>query len=322
MNLSRERLLVEAAATGFRAEVLEKVIRLLALLEGLRSHPFLKGRFALKGGTAINLFVFDVPRLSVDIDLNYIGAVERDRMLAEKPKVEAAVRAVCEREGLVIRRTPLEHAGGKWSLRYRSPLGQGGDLELDLNFMLRMPLWPIMARDSQVIGSYQAKGIPVLNEHELAAGKLAALFARHVCRDLFDVNHLLSRGGFNRDRLRLAFVIYGAINRKDWRTVSTADADFEASELRNLLISLLRQDVQGRIETSPNWVECLVEECRARLEIVLPLEDHELEFLNRLLDHGEIEPSVLTKDSEMIERIRSHPGLKWKALNVKQFKGR
>ena len=159
MNLSRERLLAEAAATGFRAEVLEKVIRLLALLEGLRSHPFLKGRFALKGGTAINLFVFDVPRLSVDIDLNYIGAVERDRMLAEKPKVEAAVRAVCEREGFVIRRTPLEHAGGKWSLRYRSPLGQGGDLELDLNFMLRMPLWPIIARDSQVIGSYQAKGI-------------------------------------------------------------------------------------------------------------------------------------------------------------------
>ncbi len=67
-------------------ETLEKVIRLLGLLNALRSHPFLKGRIALKGGTALNLFVFDVPRLSVDIDLNYIGARDRDTMLAERPR--------------------------------------------------------------------------------------------------------------------------------------------------------------------------------------------------------------------------------------------
>ena len=64
--------LVRAANdTGFQVEPLSKVERLLALLDGLRSHTFLKGRVALKGGTALNLFVFDVPRLSVDIDLNY-----------------------------------------------------------------------------------------------------------------------------------------------------------------------------------------------------------------------------------------------------------
>ena len=54
----------EAAATGFRAEILEKVIRLLELLEGVRSHPFLKSRVALEGGTALNLFLFEAPRLS------------------------------------------------------------------------------------------------------------------------------------------------------------------------------------------------------------------------------------------------------------------
>lgn len=70
MKISRERLLAEAEATGFRAEILEKVIHLFGLLEGFRSHPFLKDRLALKGGTALNLFFFDLPRLSVDIDLN------------------------------------------------------------------------------------------------------------------------------------------------------------------------------------------------------------------------------------------------------------
>ena len=73
MKISRERLLSESQATGFRPEVLEKVIQLLSLLEGFNSHPFLKGRLVLKGGTALNLFLFDVPRLSVDVDLNYIG---------------------------------------------------------------------------------------------------------------------------------------------------------------------------------------------------------------------------------------------------------
>jgi len=50
--LSPADLQREAEATGFRAEALEKVLRLLELLEGVRRHPFLKSRVALKGGTA------------------------------------------------------------------------------------------------------------------------------------------------------------------------------------------------------------------------------------------------------------------------------
>ena len=63
MNLSLQDLQREAAATGFPAETLEKCIRIVSLLNALRSHPFLKTRIALKGGTALNLFIFDVPRL-------------------------------------------------------------------------------------------------------------------------------------------------------------------------------------------------------------------------------------------------------------------
>src|SRR5207247_9798651 len=84
MRLTASELAREAAATGFQTEPLEKAVLLLELLESIRSHPFLKERIALKGGTALNLFVFDVPRLSVDIDLNYIGAVDREGMLADR----------------------------------------------------------------------------------------------------------------------------------------------------------------------------------------------------------------------------------------------
>jgi predicted nucleotidyltransferase component of viral defense system len=62
----------------------------MGLLEGFASHPFLKTRVALKGGTALNLFVFDVPRLSVDIDLNYVGSADRETMLAQRAKIECS----------------------------------------------------------------------------------------------------------------------------------------------------------------------------------------------------------------------------------------
>ena len=51
MKLSPEKLQAEAEATGFRPDTLEKALHLLTLLDGFRSHPFLKGRLALKGGT-------------------------------------------------------------------------------------------------------------------------------------------------------------------------------------------------------------------------------------------------------------------------------
>ena len=156
MRLSIERLTAESASTGFRPEMLEKVIRLLGLLEGFTRHPYLKNRIALKGGTALNLFVFDLPRLSVDIDLNYIGAPDRETMLAERPKVEQAIAAVCGRQDFALQRIPEDHAGGKWRLRYDSALGQGGNVEVDLNFMFRVPLWPIVIRDSRPIGSHSA----------------------------------------------------------------------------------------------------------------------------------------------------------------------
>lgn len=317
MRISRERLRAEAETTGFRPEVVEKVIHLLNLLEGLRSHPFLKGRLALKGGTALNLFVFDVPRLSVDIDLNYVGAIDRETMLAERPKIEQAIQAVCAREGFALLRLPNEHAGGKWVLRYESALGQGGNLELDLNFMFRLPLWGIIVQDSRMVGSYQAREIPLLDLHELAAGKLAALLARRASRDLFDAHQLLTQRKLDGNRLRTAFVLYGAMNRKDWRTISIDDVNFEANELKSQLFPTLQNDYVAGIKQPDTWTRRLVDECRDALNAVLPLSDAEREFLDRLLDYGEIVPSKLTTDEAWAERIKQHPLLKWRASNAR-----
>jgi predicted nucleotidyltransferase component of viral defense system len=232
MNLTPQAR--EVAATGFPGETLEKVFRLMSLLDGLNAHPFLKQRVALKSGTALNLFLFDVPRLSVDIDLNYVGTADRDTMLAERPKVDQAVQAVCSREEFVIKRMPFEHAGGKWRLTYASSTGDSGNLELDVNFMLRTPLWPPVKAECHPVGSFRAA------------------------------------------------------------------------------------PVRGEITT---WAERLVAECRDLLSVVLPLTPDEVEFIRLLNDQGGITPELLTDDAGMQATIRDHPGLKWKALNVKKHFG-
>jgi predicted nucleotidyltransferase component of viral defense system len=320
MKVSQTKLAGESKATGFRPEVLEKVIHLLNLLEGFNRHPFLKGRLALKGGTALNLFLLDVPRLSVDIDLNYVGATDRDTMMAERPKIEQAIHAVCSREGMNIVRVPTDYAGGKWRLRYESALGEGGNLEVDLNFMFRVPLWAVTSR-SATVGSYAATQISVLDLHELAAGKFAALLSRRASRDLFDAHQLLARGDLDMTKLRLGFVLYGAMNRKDWRTVAIDDVGYDHRELENELIPVVRNEYLARRKAG-DWAEVMIAECRDGLGVVLPLAVNEIDFLDRLLDHGEIRPELITADSAMSERINTHPLLLWKAQNVRQFKNK
>ena len=320
MRVNPEFLAAEAEATGFRIEMLEKSVRLLTLLNAFCEHPQLAGKLALKGGTALNLFVFDVPRLSVDIDLNYVGAVDRDAMLKERPRIESAIEAVVRREDLVIRRMPDKHAGGKWLLRYEDASGQSARLEVDLNFMYRVPLWPVTVTDSRALGIWRATNIPLVDLHELAAGKLSALLSRRSARDLFDSRLILAMDDLQLQRLRLAFVVYGAMDRKDWRTVSVASVAMDIEELINQLVPLLPAGEIGRREAAMQYGQTLVEECRQRLSAVLPFTENGREFLDMLLDHGEIDASVLTTDTALQERIQVQPLLQWKALNVRRHR--
>ena len=321
MRISLQRLIAEAEATGFRADVLEKAAQLLGLLNSIQSHPFLRGKFALKGGTALNLFVFDVPRLSVDIDLNYVGNESRDAMLEERPKIVDALQAVFSREDFVISWASLdEHAADKWSLRYLAASGQRGRVDVDVNYMYRVPLWPIAVMDSRPLGRWQATAVPVVDIHELAAGKLVALLDRHKARDLFDSRLILSMAALDNEMLRTAFVVYGAMARKDWRTTSAEDVALDSADLSSQLMPTLRT-VSAQGHNAAGYGVTLVEQCRAGLGALLPFRDAEREFLDLLLDEGRIEARLLTPEPALQERIQAHPSLEWKAQHVRRHKG-
>jgi predicted nucleic acid-binding protein len=187
--------------------------------------------------------------------------------------------------------------------------------------MLRVPLWPLVSHDSKRFGPLAATGISVIELHELAAGKLAALCSRNASRDIFDARELLRRTDLDRDKLRLAFVVYGGLNRKDWRRVRIDDITAEPAELKRELVPMLRAEVRPKDDELPKWTQALTRETRTLMRSVLPLRAHEREFIERLNGEGDIVPELLTEDATLQGRIADHPGLKWKALNVKKRPG-
>lgn len=171
-----------AVATGFAPTQLEKAVRLPALVDDIFDDPYLGGRVSLTGGTAITMFALDAPRLSFDLDLNYIATPDRDVMKAERPRFEAAMRSMFAAHDLDLKRAPsgTAHAGGKWDLRYRTAWGHRDSISVDVSYVRRVPLWPPTRRDSLRLGRWQATGVVVADVHELAAGKLNAFYTRAI----------------------------------------------------------------------------------------------------------------------------------------------
>jgi predicted nucleotidyltransferase component of viral defense system len=137
----------------FQPNITEKVLHLFAFLDEMNQHPGLNGKFALKGGTALNLFVFAVPRLSIDIDLNYIGTAQGEALKSDREVIKIAVQAICKQLGLNCQLGSDVHAGMKFTATYRSALGGNDQIQIDINFMYRVPLWPIRIMNSHPIGS-------------------------------------------------------------------------------------------------------------------------------------------------------------------------
>ena len=192
---------------------------------------------------------------------------------------------------------------------------------MEFNFLLRVPLWPIQTLDSLEVGPVRATHIPLLDVHELAAGKLSALLDRTASRDLLDVRNLLRRDDIIPEKLRTAFVVYGGMNRRDLRTACVGDVRTSADEVNRRLIPLLRRDLVPGREELETWTAALAAECRSLLSVVLPMRERELELLDVLNGRGEIASSLLTDDEELQERIASQPGLLWKAQNVRRHIG-
>jgi hypothetical protein len=182
--------------------------RQVALL--VKAIPFVapEKSFALKGGTAINLFVRDMPRLSVDIDLTYLPVANRDKSLTD---IDDAMRRIADSIRSGIPGARVDQAAPKGETRITKLLvrADGVQIKIEVTPVLRGCVYDpkTLSVSPHVEDAFGFAEIPVVSFADLYAGKLVAALDRQHPRDLFDVRDLLANEGIS-DQLRCAFIVY------------------------------------------------------------------------------------------------------------------
>jgi len=318
--ITRSQVETVAKRSRFRPETVEKVLHLIEILQRLDRHEVTSSAWVLKGGTALNLFHLDAPRLSVDVDINFVGVEDVEALPQARESFERALVSCCERAGCAVKRAPTEHAGGKFRLRFASTLGGTQNLEVDVSYVARLPLLPgeRRAMSSSILG--EDCEAPCLALEELAAGKYLALLSRLAARDFYDAASLLRIAPDLPDRpgFRLAFICQAAAARADARDLRAVVQMPDVVEVRQKLLPLLRIDPDApRLDP-----EALAKDLHRRLgpaiSRVLKWSKKERAFLDRFLDSAEIEPRLLTEDPDRAERIGKQPMLLWKRQHLRK----
>lgn len=166
-----------------------------------------EGCFALKGGTAINMFIRDLPRLSVDIDLTYLPIDNRDVAL---PAIQNALRRIAENIERVIHGAKVNAVIGEGGCYQKFQISAGGaQIKIEASPVLRGSVLPVTTMPVSDPVAYQFGYVDtqVFAHNELYAGKMVAALDRQHPRDLFDVKILLDNEGLTSELMDL-FVIY------------------------------------------------------------------------------------------------------------------
>jgi predicted nucleotidyltransferase component of viral defense system len=265
---------------------------------------FVDDTFALKGGTAINLFIRDMPRLSVDLDLVFPDhSLPRDEALA---RINEAIRQAAERLRARDFQTHTIAAAdaGETKLLVRRA---GIEVKVEVNFVMRGTVHPVRisaltptARDS-LLADLE---IPLVSLEEVYGGKLVAAMDRQHPRDLFDVMQLFEHEGITAN-IRRAFVVYLASHNRPVHEVLFPT-------LRNIEQEYERNFIGMTIE--PVELSALL---AARERMLRELQDgldaDERAFLLSLVA-GRPQWALLE-----IAHLEHLPGIRWKLHNLTQL---
>jgi len=309
--MTRPILSTEAA---FAPATLDKVERLLEILDTFRGDPVLGPAFVLHGGTALNVFLDELPRLSVDIDVMYVGSADADGMRRERPLVDARLREITTKLGYTTRATNDEHSGQTYRLKYESDY-----LKIDVSYLARVTLLP--ARSLTCALADPPVSFAVLDPVELAAGKVKALMERVAARDLYDLARLGERSpSLFEDPLARALVVR-AISSSDPFPPSTDPVEALArfDDPPADVVEPLRSVLSAGDKPDFDRLRDIVAQLLAPLA---PSTPSEVEYL-RLLDHeADYRPELLFEPwPDVLERARLDPVMQWKVLNLAKRPG-
>lgn len=294
-----------ANESGFRAEPLETVFRLAQLL-GQIDERF-SDDLCLRGGTALNLLYLEIPRLSVDLDLDFVGSPDATQARERRRDLLDALASMAGSVGYEVAQQRSSYAMAHLILRYVDAAGRAAFVKFDVNFLDRVPvLHPIRIALRHPFGDDLPQ--PMVQTHalpELAAGKIIALVRRSLARDLFDVAMLSELPDLDQESLRISLVVRGAgypAPAPSEYSPTVVDK-IRAARWRSEVLALVRRPISLELEIAKTKASEFIRQ-------TIRLESSHHEFL-RLLDRGELRPELLTS-SETKDRIAVNPALLWR----------
>ena len=183
--------------SGFVRDTFEKVLRLKEILKFLNEDKFLREHLLLKGGTAINLTVFNLPRLSVDIDMDYTPNDTREDMLECRAKITDIIKEYMESEGYQLSEASrFSHSLDAFHYNYQNTGGNRDMIKIELNYSLRAHIFEPVYRSILPETFDDSMKIRMVDPMEIFAAKGNALITRAAARDLYDWCNMLSEDLF------------------------------------------------------------------------------------------------------------------------------
>ena len=296
---------------GFVRDTFEKVLRLKEILKFFNEKEELYTHLVLKGGTAINLTVFDLPRLSVDIDMDYIPNDNKENMLNEREHITAIIKEYMHLEGYQLSTTSrFSHSLDAFHFQYQNTGGNKDMLKLEINYSLRAHIFePIMQK---ILPKAVDDGITIqtIASMEIFAAKGNALISRAAARDLYDWGNMISAGLFEneRDLFRKCFAFYTTISSEK----GNINQNFEVLAIDSLNFNKIKRDLFPVISKKDNFnLEERKNQAKEYISTLMQLTDSEKEYIERFIAK-EYRPELLFEDDKIVERLQKHPMALWK----------
>jgi predicted nucleotidyltransferase component of viral defense system len=260
--------------------------------------------FALKGGTSINLFFRDMPRLSVDIDLALIKILDRDSSIK---LIDSNLSLFTERIKQTNRN--LKIIPKKLSDGFSRSLLVGNDkaqIKVEVNDVIRGSVYPCETKGLCTKAQDEFEKfmeVQCYSFYDLFAGKICAALDRQHPRDLFDLSLLLKEDGFS-DKLRKTFIVYLiSHNRPISELINPNRLDITEQFKNNFEGMTLEPVAQSSLEETREEIISLTQK----------LDDKEKEFLISFKS-GEPKWDLLG-----LPNINKLPAVQWKLLNISKM---
>lgn len=297
----------KALELGVVRNTLEKVIRLSEVLRFINTQPILKDCLALKGGTAINLLYSNLPRLSVDIDLDYTMNHGKEAMLRQREIIKETLIQYFLSEGYVLsKHARFSYALDAFVITY-TPSGGGFDnIKIEINYVLRGHLLPYERKQlnqNMIIEPFEVLSVSKI---ELFAGKINALLSRNQIRDLYDTYQMIYHKFLNEQEMELlknVLLFYRYIQNDSILILPQLENRFtKKSYMRDLLSVIKKGD--------PFELSQAFEIVNRFLNDITTYDDNQRRFLHSVEQDSPL--FELLFDDTIKDKAQNHPLVIWK----------